>query len=69
MWQACSNTAPAPATQSEAHLDRSVQRGAGKLVVVLGVDDNLHDVVRVSFEHLRARPLLVPVPELDEHVI
>ena len=51
------------------HLDASVQGCGGKLVVVLGVDDNLHDVVRVSLKHLGAGPLLVPVPQLDQHVV
>lgn len=47
---------------SRAYLDGSVQRRAGELVVVFGVDDDLHDVVSVPLEHLAARPLLVPVP-------
>ena len=51
------------------YLNGPVQRGAGKLVVVFGVDDDLHDVVRVALKHLAARPLLVPVPQLDQHVI
>ena len=47
------------------YLDGSVQRSAGKLVVVFRVDDDLHDVVGVALEHLAARPLLLPVPQLD----
>eukprot|EP00958_Prasinococcus_capsulatus_P026393 scaffold4781_cov339-Prasinococcus_capsulatus_cf.AAC.10 len=44
------------------HLDGAVQRRGGEGVRVLGVEDHLHHVVRVPLEHLRARPVLVPVP-------
>lgn len=50
-------------------LDSAVQGAASKGVVVLGVDDDLHDIVCVSLKHLGAAPLLVPVPQLDQHVI
>ena len=51
------------------HLDGLVERGRGERVVVLGVEDDLHDVVRVALEDLLARPLVLPVPELDGHVV
>ena len=51
------------------YLNSSVQRRTGKLVVVFGVDDNLHDVVSVALKHLTTGPLPVPVPQLDQHVI
>ena len=51
------------------HLDGSVQRRRGKSVRVLRVESSLHDIVRMSLEHLCARPTLVPIPQLDEHVI
>lgn len=51
------------------YLNGPVQRGTGKLVIVFGVDHNLHDVVSVPLKHLTARPLSVPVPQLDQHVI
>lgn len=51
------------------YLDGSVQGSAGKLVVVFGVDDDLHDIVGVTFKHLTAGPLFLPVPQLDQHVI
>ena len=51
------------------YLNRPVQGGTGKLIVVLGVDDNLHDIVSVTLKHLAARPLLLPVPQFDQHVI
>ena len=35
----------------------------------LWVEHQLHDVVRVALEHLGARPALVPVPQLDQHVV
>lgn len=34
------------------HLNCSVQRSTGKLVVVLGVDYYLHDIVSVTLKHL-----------------
>lgn len=51
------------------YLNRPVQGGTSKLVVVLGIDDNLHDIVSVTLKHLAARPLLLPVPQFDQHVI
>lgn len=51
-----------PRTQ---YLDCSVQRGTGEGVVVLGVDDDLHDIVGVALKHLVTGPLLLPVPQLD----
>lgn len=50
------------ATPRTLYLNCPVQRGTGKLVVIFWIDDNLHDVVRVTLKHLAARPLLVPVP-------
>ena len=50
-------------------LDRVVERGTGEGVGVLGVEDHLHDVVGVPLKHLGAGPALLPVPQLDEHVI
>ena len=51
------------------YLNSSVERGAGKLVVVFRVDDYLHDIVRVSLKHLSACPFSVPVPQFDQHVV
>ena len=51
------------------HLHRPVQGGGGEGVVVLGVDPHLHNVMGVSLKHLLAEPALLPVPELDQHVI
>lgn len=51
------------------YLDCSVQWGTGEGVIVFGVDDDLHDIVGVSLKHLVTGPLLVPVPQLDQHVI
>lgn len=47
----------------------SIQRCTSKCVVVLRVEHNLHDVVRMSFEDALACPHLVPVPQLNQHVI
>jgi len=54
---------------SQADLDRPVEGATGERVVVLWVDDDLHDVVRVTLKHLRTDPLLLPVPQLDQHVV
>lgn len=40
--------------QDSSNLNCPVQRGTGKLVVVLWVDYNLHDVVSVTFKNLTA---------------
>lgn len=52
-----------------ADLHSSVQRSTRKLVTVFGVEDDVHDVVTVTLKHLNARPLSLPVPQLDQHVI
>ena len=49
-------------TQATLYLDCSVQRSTSKLVVILGVDDNLHHIMGVALKHLRALPLFIPVP-------
>ena len=59
-------------TQSKVkktNLNCSVERATCEGVVVLGIDNNLHDVMRVTLKHLRARPFFLPVPQFDEHVI
>uniref|UniRef100_A0A6B0UT11 Putative secreted protein n=1 Tax=Ixodes ricinus TaxID=34613 RepID=A0A6B0UT11_IXORI len=51
------------------HLDRPIERGAGKGVVILRVDDNLHHIMGVTLENLSTGPLLFPVPEFYQHVV
>ena len=51
------------------YLDCSVQRSTGECIVVFGVDDDLHHVVGVALKHLGTRPFLLPVPQLNQHVI
>ena len=47
----------------------AVEGGRSEGVGVLGVDDDLHDVVGVALENLLTGPILVPVPQLDAHVV
>jgi len=56
-------------TKKAPNLDSSVKRTARKRVVVFRVDNDLHHVVSVTLEHLRANPLLLPIPQLYQHVI
>mmetsp|Transcript_65615 Transcript_65615/g.136668 ORF Transcript_65615/g.136668 Transcript_65615/m.136668 type:complete len:438 (+) Transcript_65615:2-1315(+) len=51
------------------HLDRAVKRGGGERVRVLGVEHHLHDIVRMPLVHLFAIPVLLPIPDLDRHVV
>mmetsp|Transcript_20472 Transcript_20472/g.60437 ORF Transcript_20472/g.60437 Transcript_20472/m.60437 type:complete len:211 (+) Transcript_20472:1881-2513(+) len=51
------------------HLDGLVQGGGGEGVCVLGVEDHHHHVVRVAFVDHGVLPALLPVPELDAHVV
>lgn len=51
------------------YLDCSVQRSTSKLVVILGIDDNLHHVMSVALKYLSALPFLIPVPKFDQHII
>jgi hypothetical protein len=41
----------------------------GSRVILLADAPDLHDVVHMAFKDLHTFPALVPVPELDEHVI
>ena len=50
---------------TNANLDSAIQGCRGKGIVVLGIDDNLHYVMRVTFKYLGASPLLLPIPEFD----
>lgn len=50
-------------------LDGAIQTSGGKGVGILGVDGQAHDVVAVSLVDLDALPALVPVPQLNCHVI
>lgn len=56
------------ATQTP-YLDSPVQTRRSKGIGVLWVDRKAHNVVRMSFKNLHAFPLLVPIPELDCHII
>ena len=49
--------------------DGAIQTGTGKGVGILGIKLDLHDVMCVSFEHLRAIKTAIPVPQLDRHII
>ena len=51
------------------YLDGSVQGCTCKLVVVFGVDNDLHHIMGVALEHLTALPFSVPVPQFDQHVV
>jgi hypothetical protein len=51
------------------YLDGPVQRGTGELVIIFGVDHNLHNIMGVSFKHLWTGPFFIPVPEFYKHVI
>ena len=50
-------------------LDGAVEAGRRKRVRVLRVEGDGHDVVAVALVHLHALPALLPVPQLDGHVV
>lgn len=56
-------------TQVSFYLDCSVQRSTSKLVVILGIDNNLHHIMRVALKHLSTLPFLLPIPKFDQHII
>lgn len=47
---------------THAYFDGGVETGARECVVIFGVDNDLHHIVCVAFEHLLARPIALPVP-------
>ena len=51
------------------YLDGSIERCRSKRVGVLRVEDHHHGIVSVAFKDLHTLPTLVPVPQLDEHVV
>lgn len=50
-------------------LDSSVKTGRSKGVCVLRVDGQAHDIVTMALKDLHTLPSLLPIPELDGHVI
>lgn len=50
-------------------LDCSIQTCGSKGIRILGVDGEAHDIVAVALEYLHALPALLPIPQLDGHVI
>lgn len=48
---------------------RAIQTSCRKGVGVFGIYGNAHDVVGMALKHLHALPALLPVPQLDCHVI
>lgn len=51
------------------YLDSPIERCRRESIGILGVENELHDVVGVPFEHLNALPVLVPIPQLNNHII
>jgi hypothetical protein len=50
-------------------LHRAIQRGRGESIRVFRVEAQMHDIVAVALEELGASPALLPVPQLDSHVV
>ena len=51
------------------NLDGTIQTGRRKGIAILGIKLDLHDIVRMSFEHLRAIKATIPIPQLDGHIV
>lgn len=56
-------------TSQAPNLDGPVQTCRGKGVGILRVDGQAHYVVAVTLKRLNALPVLLPVPELNRHII
>lgn len=54
---------------STTNLDGTIKGGTGEGIGILGVECHLHDIVRMAFENLSAHKTLLPVPQLDQHII
>ena len=50
-------------------LHGAVQARRGERIRVLGVDRQAHNIMAVTLVHLNALPALLPIPQLDGHVI
>ena len=59
---------PGSHSRTDCALVQVLLQGCGA-VSLIATSAHLHDVVRVALKHLGAGPALVPVPQLDEHVI
>lgn len=57
------------ATPKTPNLDRPVQTCRREGIRVFRIDRQTHNVMAMSFKHLYTFPCLVPIPELDCHVI
>lgn len=51
------------------NLDGTIQTGRRKSVAILGIKLDLHDIVRMPFEHLSAIKATIPIPQLDGHIV
>lgn len=51
------------------YLDSAIETCRSKGIGVFWIDGETHDIVTVTLERLHAFPRLVPIPELDCHVI
>mmetsp|Transcript_20282 Transcript_20282/g.32462 ORF Transcript_20282/g.32462 Transcript_20282/m.32462 type:complete len:603 (-) Transcript_20282:150-1958(-) len=49
--------------------DTAIERRRRKRVVVLWIDRNLHHIVGVPFKNDGVLPVIVPIPQLDAHVV
>ena len=52
-----------------AYSNSAIERGRRKCVGVFRVKSDHHYVVAVPLEDLHALPLLVPIPQLDQHIV
>jgi hypothetical protein len=51
------------------YLDRSIQTRRRKGIGILGINFDLHDVVRMPFKDLRTIKSTIPIPQFDGHII
>ena len=51
------------------YLDCSVQRCTCKLIIIFGIDHNLHNIMSMTFKNLLKLPIFIPIPKFDQHVI
>jgi hypothetical protein len=51
------------------YLDRSIQTGGRKGIGILGIEFDLHDIMRMSFKDLRTIKSTIPIPQFNRHIV
>lgn len=58
-----------PSTAQTPNLDCPIQTSTRECICILRVDSQAHNIVAMALKRLHALPALIPIPQLDSHII